>query len=77
MILIEIHFCEFSFENRWWSFTAQVAPGTVCECLLGADTRWAAVTMEHVLGIWIVPVSTWELLCLLSEIRKLGPRYVQ
>ena len=53
--LIEIHFlCEFTFENRWWSFmpsdgvwTAQVASATVHECLLGVGMGWAAVITEH------------------------------
>lgn len=85
MLLIEIHFfCEFALESRWWSFahsdeglTAQVALRTVCQCLLGVDMGWAVVIMENVSGVWIVPVSAWELSCPPSETRKLRPRYVQ
>ena len=97
---METHFfCEFPFEEAesWWSFKhsdgvwmAQLASRTRRECLPGSGTEWTAVTIKHVLGIWIalvtlgllahvplISVSAWELLRPPSETRKLGSGYIQ
>lgn len=100
IIFMETHFfCEFPFEEAesWWSFKhsdgvwiAQLASRTRRECPLGSGTEWTAVTIKHMLGICIAPVTfgllahvpllsvcVWELLCPLSETRKLGSGYIQ